>query len=275
MTSDSGAWVVDRDGSRRLLGAYHDASWSPFGRFVVVAGENELSALEPDGDSRWSLARPGVRACAGRAPRPTPGSRTSTAPGFASSRVTAPATACSSQTPAGRSPGGRVGFVLAHAAAGGRVVIRDVATGHIVGRSDRGVAPRALTWSDDGRRLLAVAPGSVRLLDDRGRSVRAERMPSRRGCSRREPRCRSGPQGGPESDVVTWPSAGSLFRGTGRFTGLEWSPDGAWLLVGGRTPTSGSSCPRPVAVAAEAAANLSEQFRSRAFPRAHGWCCRP
>jgi hypothetical protein len=61
VTADSGAWVVDQDGSKRLLGPYDAASWSPFGRFVVATRANELVALEPDGDVRWSLARPGVR----------------------------------------------------------------------------------------------------------------------------------------------------------------------------------------------------------------------
>lgn len=61
VTADSGAWVVDQDGSKRLLGPYRDASWSPFGRFVVASRSNELVALTPEGDVRWSLARPDVR----------------------------------------------------------------------------------------------------------------------------------------------------------------------------------------------------------------------
>jgi hypothetical protein len=61
VASDAGVWVVQQDGSKRLLGPYREASWSPFGRFVVAARENELAALEPDGDVRWTLARPGVR----------------------------------------------------------------------------------------------------------------------------------------------------------------------------------------------------------------------
>ncbi len=58
--ADSGAWVVDQDGSKRLLGPYDAASWSPFGRFVVATRANELVALEPDGEVRWSLAREDV-----------------------------------------------------------------------------------------------------------------------------------------------------------------------------------------------------------------------
>ncbi len=59
--ADSGAWVVEQDGSKRLLGPYREASWSPFGRFVVASRPNELAALTPDGVVRWSLARPKVR----------------------------------------------------------------------------------------------------------------------------------------------------------------------------------------------------------------------
>jgi hypothetical protein len=61
VTADSGAWVVEQDGSKRLLGSYREASWSPFGRFVVASRANELVALTPEGDVRWSLARPNVR----------------------------------------------------------------------------------------------------------------------------------------------------------------------------------------------------------------------
>ena len=61
VASDAGVWVVQTDGSKRLLGSYREASWSPFGRFVIAARRNELAALEPDGDVRWTLARPRVR----------------------------------------------------------------------------------------------------------------------------------------------------------------------------------------------------------------------
>jgi len=64
VVSDSGAWAVSRDGSKRRLGDYRKAACSPFGRFVVVARENELAALEPEGDVRWKLPRPDVTAVA-------------------------------------------------------------------------------------------------------------------------------------------------------------------------------------------------------------------
>jgi hypothetical protein len=61
VTADSGVWVVDEDGSKRRLGGYREASWSPFGRFVVASRPNELVALTPSGEVRWTLARPDVR----------------------------------------------------------------------------------------------------------------------------------------------------------------------------------------------------------------------
>ena len=63
VTADSGAWVVEQDGSKRLLGRYREASWSPFGRFVVASRANELVALTPKA------------ACAGRSPGRTSASR--------------------------------------------------------------------------------------------------------------------------------------------------------------------------------------------------------
>jgi hypothetical protein len=56
--SSDGPWVVHEDGSKRLLGDYGDASWSPRGLFVVAARGRQLVALDPEsGDPRWSLSR--------------------------------------------------------------------------------------------------------------------------------------------------------------------------------------------------------------------------
>jgi hypothetical protein len=60
--SDQGPWVVRQDGLKRFLGDYTDASWSPRGRYVVAAQDNQLVALDPEsGDVRWKLPRPAVR----------------------------------------------------------------------------------------------------------------------------------------------------------------------------------------------------------------------
>jgi hypothetical protein len=52
-----GTWIVNQDGSRRRLGAYRDASWSPHGLFVAATRRNELVALDPKGKVRWTLPR--------------------------------------------------------------------------------------------------------------------------------------------------------------------------------------------------------------------------
>lgn len=58
--SAGGPWVVQPDGSRRLLGDYDEATWSPRGLFVAAAEGRILSALEPDGTPRWSITAPGM-----------------------------------------------------------------------------------------------------------------------------------------------------------------------------------------------------------------------
>src|SRR5206468_9401143 len=59
--STSGPWIVQADGSRRLLGSYRDSAWSPHGLFVAATRKNELLAVEPGGRVRWALARRDVR----------------------------------------------------------------------------------------------------------------------------------------------------------------------------------------------------------------------
>jgi hypothetical protein len=62
VTSGEGAWLVRADGSRRLLGHFRDASFSPHGLFVVGTRANQLVAIDPKGNVRWTLSRPAPRA---------------------------------------------------------------------------------------------------------------------------------------------------------------------------------------------------------------------
>jgi hypothetical protein len=278
VVSDAGVWVVQQDGSRRLLGDYDQASWSPFGRFVVASRESELAALEPDGDVRWTLARQGVRS-----PRWT-GTETDTRIAYVDRtgiRVVAGdgtedrLLVGGARGPVAWRPG--PGFVLAYSDRRGRIVIHDASSGRIVARSTSGAVPNALVWSADGDRLLAISPYSVRLLDSRGRFV-TEEGPSD-GTRVVDNAFRPGTRQiveirreGAGSNVFRWGDGRSLFRGTGVFDGIEWSPDGRWLLV------SWPTADQWVLVRADgkrirAVSNISEQFRSQAFPRIEGWCC--
>ena len=56
-----GTWVVNADGSKRRLGDYAEAAWSPHGLYVIAATSSEVAAIEPsNGGVRWSIARPSV-----------------------------------------------------------------------------------------------------------------------------------------------------------------------------------------------------------------------
>ncbi len=40
-----GTWIVSADGSRRRVGSWQQASWSPHGIYIAVAGPDELAAI--------------------------------------------------------------------------------------------------------------------------------------------------------------------------------------------------------------------------------------
>lgn len=282
VSSDAGVWVVQEDGSKRLLGSYREASWSPFGRFVVAARPNELAALEPDGAVRWTLARPlpsspqwaGSKldtriAYADRSGvRVVPGDGTG-------DRVLAPA----ERGPVAWRPGKP--WHLAYVSAS-EVRVQDTETGRVLWRANRGLAEPVLelAWSTDGRRLLVLSPHALRVFDERGRRV-AQDDPSD---GTRDVDAAFRPGGheivvvrrhGAQSTVFELDTGRTLFNGTGTFSGVEWSPDGRWLLVGWPTADQWVLVRPDRPRRLRAAANVSAQFRSRAFPRVEGWCCAP
>ncbi len=280
VASDAGVWVVQQDGARRLLGDYEEATWSPFGRFVAATRENELVALEPDGEVRWTLARRGARS-----PRWT-GSETDTriaylttirvhaVPGDGTGDVDAGGPS-HRVAPAWR-PGAR--FTLTFVDTLGRVRLYDIDSGlgpwKPVGQSKAFREPRKLEWSSDGRRLLLLTRRKLVLFDSRSRaplSVRNERLVDaafRPGSHDLAVlRTREG-----VSELLV--GKRSLFSGTGQFADLVWSPDGRWLLLGW------PAADQWVFVRADgkrirAVSNVSAQFRSQSFPRVEGWCCAP
>ena len=60
VSAPTGTWVLDADGSKRRLGDYDEASWSPQGLHAVASTRSQLVAVTPSGEVRWTLARPGV-----------------------------------------------------------------------------------------------------------------------------------------------------------------------------------------------------------------------
>ncbi len=273
VTSPSGAWLVRPDGSKRLLGRYRDAAFSPTARFVVATRTNELVALDPKGTEivRWSLARPYPRF-----PSWT-GTRTDTRIAYLSGgrvRVVAgDGTGDRALAPAAPvAPAWRPGptRVLAYAT-GHAVVVEDVERRAVLLRVRPAAAPRGLEWSDDGRRLLVFTRHGLHVYDQRGKLV------LRRGAvaaafAPGTHRLTAIRVHGAQSDVFQARSGTLLFRGTGLFRQLAWSPNGRWLLI--TWPTANQwvflrTSSRKIV----ASSRISSQFSG--FPRIVGWCCAP
>jgi WD40 repeat protein len=284
VVSDDGAWTVTAEGSRRRLGRYADASWSPFGRFVVAARGSELAALEGDGDLRWKLARPDVRL-----PR-WGGSRRDTRIGYLSGsqlRVVGGdgrgdrllARNVDRVAPAWRPS---TLHVLAYAK-DSQVIVGDAESGRRFW-SRRAGRTVALEWSPDGELLLVRGPRSLRVFDHAG-SLRHELLlPGRAApvtAASFSPSSRAvafAQRAGARAHVWLIPrlrpdgsAARELFSGPGSFTDVAWSPSGRWLLVAWREPDQWVFLSTARDRRVRAVANVAEQFESHGFPRVKGW----
>lgn len=281
VASDAGIWTVQQDGSRRLLGDYREATWSPFGRFVVATRENELAALELDGDVRWTLARPGVRS-----PRWT-GSEVDTRIAYADRTgirvVAGDGTGDRLVVPDVRGPlAWRPGSQHELAYVRGREVrVQDVDSGEVIWRvrpAGGGSPIRALEWSDDGKQLLVLQPYGLRIYEEPGRVV-AQDDPSdatQDADASVRPRTRETAVirlEESQSTVFRLATGTPLFSGTGTFDQVTWSPDGRWLLVTWPTADQWVFVRVDGKRTIRAVSNVSEQFRSRTFPRVEDWCC--
>ena len=276
VTSDAGAWVVAGDGSKRLLGRYREASWSPSGRFVVAARANELAALEPGGETRWKLSRAGVRF-----PR-WGGTRTDTRIAYLSDgRLHVVAGDGTDDRRLARlarpvAPAWRPGpaHVLAYSRRDGLVRVVDADRGTVLAR-DRAADAVQLDWVAD-RRLLRT-PDAVRLYDDSGRRVLTRR--GRFAAAALAPRAQALALvhlDGAVSTVEVVSRRGRaqrVFTGTGRFGELAWSPDGRWLLVTWPDADQWVFVRVRGQRRIRSASNISAQFESSRFPSISGWCC--
>ena len=117
------------------------------------------------------------------------------------------------------------GHVVAAADRGGRVLAVDADSGRVLWRSEPGERARAIEWSADGRRIVVLSAGAVRVLDERGRTLATR---SRASAAAFAPRGRRlALVRGNEVLIGTQ----TVFAGGGVPGDLAWSPDGRWLLV--------------------------------------------
>ena len=245
VTSPRGAWIVRQDGSKRFLGRYQQASWSPRARFVAVSRGRELRAVDPKGNIRWTLER-GRRIAGAR--WSTDGFRVAYLSSNSLRVVAGDGTGDAElrrrvfPTPPAWRPTAE--HELAFVTVDNRIVLVHTDTGAVRWRSEPGVEPpKQVTWSEDGKRLLALGERSLRVLDGSGRELWAIGLPvgpSGVAFARDAHRfflIRWLPARG-QSEVVLMQAEAqrgeerALYSAAGEFGGLSVSPNGRWLLVG-------------------------------------------
>lgn len=225
-----GTWVVATDGSKRRLGSWPDASWSPHGLFVVASSRDALAAVEPrDGTVRWSLARQG-----GVSLPSWGGTRTDTRIAYFSG--------ASLRVVAGDGTGDRMlargvlrvlpvwqpeRHVVAFVSRSRVVVVRNVDSGAVVARHRVAGSVRSLAWSADGARLAVASSGGVRIFGRNGvrlplRDVRAVSFGRSGALALLTPHA-----------LLVYGTEGlqTVLQVRTRLAGVAWSPDGQWLVT--------------------------------------------
>jgi hypothetical protein len=299
--SSAGPWVVQPDGSRRLLGDYEGAAWSPRGLFVAATKGRTLSAVEPDGDPRWSITAPG-RVTHQRW-SPTPGYRIAYRSGKTLRVVAGDGTGdrllARSTAPVAPawSPLGDAGLAYVSSAGTLRIVNSEDGSDLAIGLA--GTSVNEIEWGGGGAAILEKSPGALRL-----QAVRPSKLEARpRIGDRRELPVPAGAtvvdaalaperqlvaavltfwrdQGTRSAVVVFDPNANKsrrLLTVPGSLGQVAWSPDSQRLLVA--WPYANQWLFLPVGRGqGRAVANVSRAFapggRAASFPRVEGWCCR-
>jgi dipeptidyl aminopeptidase/acylaminoacyl peptidase len=291
VSSRQGVWVVSADGSRRLLRGYSGATWSPRGLYIGAWRGHQLFAVEPGGRVHWSLARRGaIRAAdwspdgfriayiSGRSLRVVAGDGTGDR--LVRARVARVAPAWRPQAP----------HLLALASRA-RVVDVVATDAHALAwRHHVPQAASALAWSPDGRLLAVAGRTSVTVLDGATGRVRHRiaappgyaiaalafaHAGSRLAVSLDS---RGGRAQAITVDLSTRrPQSRRLFAGAGRFSQLQWSPDGRWILISWPAADQWLFLRSARVSAVSAVSDIAGQFdpggRSPRFPALAGWCC--
>jgi WD40-like Beta Propeller Repeat len=263
-----GVWIVRDDGSKRRLGDYDEATWSPNGLYVAVTDGNRLAAVTPEGDSRWDIEAP----AAVHDPR-WAGTEFDTRIAYRS--------------------GGDL-WVVAGDGSSERLIARDVApvppAWRPLGDTKLGTAGShvVLYLDKDGRRravdvdMLQNVPTAPGVHGDRhalpglargdldGSSARAFSPTAQRSAVVHQGRNRSRlvlTRDGDDKRRI-------LFSGPGRLTGPTWSPDGRWILVGWVEADQWLFINADRPKDTDPFGNITEQFegtRPSDFPHVAGW----
>lgn len=237
------AWIAGNGVHRRLAESVSHAAWSPGGRFVALARDAELFAVDPRGERRWTVVAPGTVHDAAWSPS---GFRVAYTAGAQLRLVAGDGTG--DRRVAFRRREGAFGSLAWRPGPGHVLAFTDRRTLFVADTDARRVLWRrrapgggTIAFSPAGDRLLLAGRREIRVLDARdGRTLQRTRHRAttlaqatwdRRG--RRFAVVRRGPSS--EELLVARPRGDSI-RLRRRFAAgdLElggWSPDNRWLLV--------------------------------------------
>jgi len=291
VTASDSVWLVRSNGTRRWLGAYAGAAWSPHTRYVVAWRATRLTVLDPRGVRQWSLDAPAAISVARWS---ADGDRIAYRVGQTLWVVAGDGTgahplasAAASVAPAWEPDGAAHG--LAFLTTRATIEALDADTGAVLWTLPARGA-RELLWSPDGRDLLLLAGrrlilagwhgeilGRAELADDQTITAGAFAPADDRVALILN---RPGAQTG---QVATLTASAAGLRRAPRIlssaavgiTGLNWSPDGRWLLAS--APTSDqwilatTHPPRTLAAISHITADFRSAAASTGFPALAGW----
>jgi hypothetical protein len=246
--SPDGPWIVHADGTRRYLGPYTGAAWSPHSLYVVAWRGATLAALDPHGHPVWTLGSDATVRVARWSPD---GYRIAYLAGQVLNIVAGDGSdnhqldpRVEPVTPAWQPDTGqahRVAFVDRL----GDIEMRDAATGALLWRIKPPAPPQQLLWSRDGTRLLTTATRRLSVYDARGGLITSRTVASSDtvGPAAFATRYRFAiilHQIRQPTDTVALLNAGqpgldrvpqTVFTVPYRITGIAWSPDDRWLIT--------------------------------------------
>jgi hypothetical protein len=287
--SPQGSWIVHADGSKRLLGAYAESTWSPHGLYVATTKRHQLAAIDPEGEVHWTVARAGEA----RDPAWSPdgfriaylnGDQLRVVAGDGSGDR-ALVNAVAPVAPAWAPGAGRA---LSFVDPGGAIRTLSVDTGQQLSTAPAPPGTRRLEWSRDGSRLLVVAPGELQLRDRAGELLWRHEAPRGAGFaaaalspSGRDVAAVLAAGAGARSELLSLGPGEAprrLFSGFGRLGEVAYSPDGRWLLLAWRSADQwlflNPAHPRRVVAVGDISAQFDPGATSpAAFPSVAGWCC--
>jgi hypothetical protein len=308
--SPAGPWVVQDDGTKRLLGDYSDSTWSPGGLYVGVAKDRELAAVDPEGNVRWTLDR----STAVHNPRwSESGFRVAYRTGSSLRTVAGDGTGdhlvagdispvpvawkpLSRAESANASQGISVPELAAYARRNGTIAVVNVDSGAVQWVARPPSPAVDISWSTDGRLLLAVGRnGLATYAPARSTDPIAEGYGSATSIASalfipgthrlaEAVQLQTGP-GQVVSEIRYGRADAKLFLSDelasrqDPFTGLIASPDGRWLLATQPDPDRWLFI-RVSDGRVKSVSDIASQFAPGATgpvasPRVEGWCCGP